>query len=201
MNPPDPIHPAAALAAMAGMGVSGVAEVLPMRVGSRASLTLFEAAGLADAWHRSRREPLADEQLRRLHRALRDQLGLPAATAVARDAGVRAAEVLLAHHIGSGCQALLRRLPARLAERLLQRELLRLSWAFAADAHVQLAPGRLTVQGSPLCRGVRSDTPSCDFVCALVERLYAVLVHPDARCVERACESCGAPACEFTIGW
>lgn len=198
MSPPAPLHPAAA---MAVIGVAGVAEVLPMRVGSRASLALFEAAGLADAWHRSRREPLSDEQLRRLHRALRDQLGLPAATAVARDAGVRASEVLLAHHIGPRRQALLRRLPARLAERLLQRDLQRLSWAFAADARVQLAPGRLTVQGSPLCRGVRSDTPACDFVCALIERLYAVLVHPDARCVERACESCGAPACEFTIAW
>lgn len=196
--PASPHHPAAA---MAGMGVAGVAEVLPMRVGSRASLALFEAAGLAEAWHSADRAPLSDEQLRRLHRALREQLGLPAASAVARDAGARAAEVLLAHHIGPLHQAVLRRLPARLAERGLQRELARLSWAFAADARVRLEPGRIAVQGSPLCRGVRSDTPACDFVCALIERLYAVLVHPHARCVEIACESCGAPECVFDIGW
>jgi hypothetical protein len=82
----------AAPAWLAGSSITGIAEVLPMRVGSRASQTLFEAAGLLDAWRQRPQGKVADAELRRLHQVLRDALGLPAAREVARDAGVRAAE-------------------------------------------------------------------------------------------------------------
>jgi hypothetical protein len=79
---------------VAASSIAGVAEVLPMRVGSRASQTLFEDAGLLEAWHRPPQDKVADDELRRLHRVLRDNLGLPTARAVARDAGGRAADEL-----------------------------------------------------------------------------------------------------------
>jgi hypothetical protein len=96
----DPNRPAW----VAGSTIAGVAEVLPMRVGSRAAQGLFEAAGLLDAWRSPPQDKVADDELRRLHRALREHLGLPTARAVARDAGTRAADHLLARHIGPGRQ-------------------------------------------------------------------------------------------------
>lgn len=187
-----------------GSSIAGVAEVLPMRVGSRAAQGLFEAAGLLHAWRRPPQQPVADAELRRLHGVLRDALGLPTARAVARDAGTRAAEQLLSGPIGHGRQALMRRLPARLAAALLRADLRRLAWTFAGDGQLGVSAGRpvlITVRGNPLCRGVQAAEPGCDFVCALLERLYAVLVHPACRVVETDCESCGAPACRFEVRW
>ena len=189
---------------VAGSSIAGVAEVLPMRVGSRAAQALFEAAGLLDAWRRPPADKVADDELRRLHQALRDTLGLPVALAVARDAGTRAADHLLARHLPRERQWLMRHLPAALAAPLLRAELLRLAWTFAGDGVVAVLGGArpvVTVRGNPLCKGVHAMEPGCDFVCALLERLYAVLVHPDARVVEVACESCGAPECRFELRW
>lgn len=186
---------------VAGSSIAGVAEVLPMRVGSRAAQGLFEAAGLLDAWRRPPRGKVADGELRRLHQVLRDTLGLPEARAVARDAGTRAADRLLAEHIPRARQALMRGLPAALAQRLLQADLGRLAWTFAGDARVRVQSGLVTIRGNPLCKGVQAAEPGCDFVCALLERLFVVLVNPRCRVVETACESCGDPECRFELRW
>lgn len=203
MTPPTPATDTAP-AWLAGCSITGIAEVLPMRVGSRASQTLFESAGLLDAWRQRPQGKVADAELRRLHRVLRDALGLPAAREVARDAGSRAADHLLAVHLPRWRQALLRRLPAVLAVRTLRHELLRLAWTFAGDGLVQVQPGRptvITVRGNPLCKGVQAAEPGCDFVCALLERLATVLMGRPCRVVETDCESCGAPACRFELRW
>ena len=144
---------------LAGSSIAGVAEVLPMRVGSRAAQGLFEAAGLLDAWRRPPQGKVADDELRRLHQALRDALGLPTARAVARDAGTRAADQLLDRHIGALRQGLMRRLPAPVAAALLRADLRRLAWTFAGDAQVRLAPGVVTIRGNPLCKGGYDPVP------------------------------------------
>ncbi len=187
---------------VAASSIAGVAEVLPMRVGSRASQTLFEDAGLLEAWHRPPQDKVADDELRRLHRVLRDNLGLPTARAVARDAGRRAADELMARHISRGRQRLMRLLPAPLAAALLRADLRRLAWTFAGDGVVGVfagSPAVVTIRGNPLCKGVQAAEPGCDFVCALLERLFSVLVHPACQVVEVACESCGAPECRFEL--
>jgi divinyl protochlorophyllide a 8-vinyl-reductase len=189
---------------LAASSISGVAAVLPMRVGSRAAQALFEAAGLLQAWHRPSADPVPDAALRRLHAVLRDALGIPTARAVARDAGTQAAEELLARHIGRTRQRLMRRLPARAAAVLLRADLRRLAWTFAGDGELGLSAGQpalVTIRGNPLCKGVKAAEPGCDFVSALLERLFTVLVHPRCQLVETACESCGAPACCFEVRW
>lgn len=205
MAPPPATHVDIAPPAwVAGSTIAGVAEVLPMRVGSRAAQGLFEAAGLLDAWRSPPQDKVADDELRRLHRALREHLDLPTARAVARDAGARAAEQLLARHIGRARQQLMRRLPSAWAAALLRADLRRLAWTFAGDGKLGLMAGRpavVTIRGNPLCKGVQAAEPGCDFVCALLERLFTVLVHPSCRVVETDCESCGAPECRFEVRW
>jgi hypothetical protein len=76
---------------------------------------------------------------------------------------------------------------------MLRTDLRRLAWTFAGDGEVHLLAGRpavVTIRGNPLCKGVQAAEPGCDFVCALLERLFTVLVHPSCRVVETACESC-----------
>jgi divinyl protochlorophyllide a 8-vinyl-reductase len=189
---------------LAGSAINGVAEVLPMQIGSRASQALFEAAGLLQAWRERPHDRVADAQWRQLQQVLQDSLGLPLARAVARDAGTHAADALLARHVAPWRRALWRRLPAAVALRLLARELPRWAWTFVGDAELQLHAGRpavVTVRGNALCRGVRAAEPNCHYVCALLERLFTVLVHPHGQVVETACEAQGDAACRFELHW
>jgi divinyl protochlorophyllide a 8-vinyl-reductase len=43
--------------------------------------------------------------------------------------------------------------------------------------------------------------PACDYYAATFERLFTVLVHPDAKVVETDCMGRGASACRFEIRW
>jgi divinyl protochlorophyllide a 8-vinyl-reductase len=59
----------------------------------------------------------------------------------------------------------------------------------------------LTIRHNPLCVGLVTDTPACDFYAATFERLFAALVHPLATVREVSCESCGDAECRFEICW
>jgi len=144
----------------------------------------------------------------RLHRALRQQPGHGLAAEVARQAGLRTADYLLAHRIPRPVQWLLKRLPAPLAARVLRQAVGHHAWTFAGSGHFTARAGRpcvLTITGNPLCRGADlqnpSPLPACDFYAATFERLFQVLVHPTVQAVETACEARGDPACVFELRW
>ncbi|GAB4120878.1 MAG: hypothetical protein Fur0014_20950 [Rubrivivax sp.] len=57
----------------------------------------------------------------------------------------------------------------------------------------------LVIENNPLCRGVHSTEPCCDYYGAVFEGLFRTLVHRHAHVVETACEASGGPACVFEI--
>jgi divinyl protochlorophyllide a 8-vinyl-reductase len=59
----------------------------------------------------------------------------------------------------------------------------------------------LQIRHNPLCRGLQAGAPACDYYAATFERLFQVLVHPDACVLETACEACGDDACRFELRW
>ena len=181
-----------------------VAEVLPALLGTAGTQALFEAAGLA-AYLRTPPQDMVDEtEVARLHAVLRQQLGGAVAGQVAWQAGQRTADYLLAHRIPKPVQALLKILPAPLAARVLLSAITRNAWTFAGSGEFSARAGRpcvLTIRDNPLCRGVATDSPACDFYSATFERLFQVLVHPQARAVETACEARGDPFCRFELRW
>jgi divinyl protochlorophyllide a 8-vinyl-reductase len=188
--------------------ITRVAEVLPPRVGSAATWALFDSVGLVHHLRQPPQHMVDEEEVRRLHGALREQLGWDRAGAVARDAGLRTADYLLAHRIPRPVQAVLKKLPARLAARVLLAAISRHAWTFAGSgrfqAHAPLragAPVVLRIQDNPLCRGVRAQAPACDYYAAVFQRLFQVLVHRASRVHEVACEACGDAECRFEIAW
>lgn len=184
--------------------ITRVAEALAVRLGPQGTRQLFEHAGLA-AYVDAPPQAMVDEaEVIALHAALRADLGEPGARAVAADAGRRTADYLLACRIPRPAQALLQALPARLAARLLLRAIGGHAWTFAGSGRFSAWPGqpvRLQIQNNPLCRGLRTAMPACDFYTAVFQRLFEVLVHPDARVTETACEARGDPACRFEVDW
>jgi divinyl protochlorophyllide a 8-vinyl-reductase len=197
--------PAAAHAGRIGPNaITRVAEVLPARLGNTAARALFERAGLLHHWQRPPQTMVEETEVRRLHGALREQLGAAGAREVALAAGRRTGDYLLAHRIPKPLQGVLRWTPAALAARVLLAAIRRNSWTFVGSGEFQARAGTpvvLTIRHNPLCVGLVTDTPACDFYAATFERLFAVLVHPLATVREVACESCGDSECRFEIRW
>jgi divinyl protochlorophyllide a 8-vinyl-reductase len=193
--------------------ITRVAEVLPGFVGAQETRAVFERAGLAGYLQAPPEQMVDEAEVTGLHLALREALGGRLAGEVARSAGQRTADYLLAHRIPRPVQALLKRLPAPWAARVLLSAIRRHAWTFAgsgvfsADAGSGVFAGRpgrpvvLIIRGNPLCKGLHSDVPVCDFYAATFERLFRTLVHRDARAFEVACEGRGDAECRFELRW
>jgi divinyl protochlorophyllide a 8-vinyl-reductase len=184
--------------------ITRVAEAL----GPARAAPVFRHAGLA-AYLDSPPQAMVDErEVIALHAALRSDLGEAEARRVSADAGRRTAAYLLAHRIPAPAQVVLKVLPAGLAARALLKAIGGHAWTFAGSGRfsAEIASGRgqpvvLTIQNNPLCRGVHSAEPACDYYLAVFEVLFRTLVHRGATVTETACEACGDPACVFEIRW
>jgi divinyl protochlorophyllide a 8-vinyl-reductase len=181
-----------------------VAEVLTARIGISGTSALFERAGLLRYLRQPPGQMVEEAEVRQLHGVLREQLGADGARDVAAAAGRATADYLLANRIPKPVQRLLRVLPAPLAARVLLAAIVRNAWTFAGSGAFSVQAGTpvvLRIQHNPLCRGLTTDTPACDFYAATFERLFQVLVHRHSRVREVACEACGDPECRFEIRW
>jgi divinyl protochlorophyllide a 8-vinyl-reductase len=192
-----------------------VAEALQQRVGNAATWALFDSLGLTHHLRQPPQQMVHEEDVRRLHSAMRAQLGWEGAQGVARDAGLRTAEYLLAHRIPRAVQWVLKCMPAMLAARVLLAAISRHAWTFAgsgefsaslrAGGHTHATQARhavtLSIRHNPMCRGVRAQAPACDYYAAVFLRLFQLLVHARSVVREVACEACGDPECRFEIRW
>ncbi len=184
--------------------ITRVAEAL----GPARARPVFQHAGLA-AYLESPPQAMVDErEVIALHAALRSDLGEAEARRVAADAGRRTAAYLLAHRIPAPAQVVLKALPAGLAARALLKAIGGHAWTFAGSGRFsaqvtgdRARPVVLTITDNPLCRGVHSAEPCCDYYLAVFEVLFRTLVHRGATVAETACEACGDPACTFEIRW
>jgi len=184
--------------------ITRVAQALPPRVGSERTRALFAKAGLS-AYLQTPPEDMVDEaEVLRLHGVLRSELGPTLAGEVARNAGTLTADYLLQRRIPKPVQALLKLMPASLAARVLLKAITRNAWTFVGSGRFEVrhAPRlQILVHDNPLCRGVATQAPACDFYAAVFARLFAVLVHGRAEVVEVACQAMGDPACVFEPHW
>jgi divinyl protochlorophyllide a 8-vinyl-reductase len=187
--------------------ITRVAQVLPSWRGPAYAERLFERAGLLGYWHHPPEAMVHEDEVRALHAALREALPAGEAAAVSRAAGCATADYLLGHRIPRAVQRLLKVLPAGLAARVLVAAISRHAWTFAGSGTFSAPPARhgarvlLEIRHNPLCRGLHSAVPACDYYAATFERLFQVLVHRGSRVRETACEACGDDACRFELWW
>ncbi|MFN9209409.1 MAG: bacteriochlorophyll 4-vinyl reductase [Betaproteobacteria bacterium] len=198
---------AGSVASAARIGTNAIvqlAEALRALTGEARGAQLFQAAGLARYWDAPPQQMVDEAEVLRLHSALRAEFDAEAATTLAREAGRRTGDYLLAHRIPRAAQWLLKRLPASLASRLLLSAIRRHAWTFAGSGTFTARAGRPTwfrIADCPICRGATSGQPLCDFYAATFERLFRVLVHPGTTVAETTCQACGADACTFEARW
>lgn len=179
-------------------------EVLQYGPGPAKAERLFRAAGLERYLTTPPERMVPEEEVTALHRVLAAELGHVLARRIAREAGRRTADYLLAHRIPKPVQVLLKLLPEGLASRLLLKAVARHSWTFAGSGTFTVhaaSPAVVSIAGCPLCKGSEATEAICDFYTGTFERLYQVLVHPGTVVTETECAAAGAARCTFEMRW
>ena len=180
--------------------VTRLAEALADRA---AAERVFGAAGLRRYLADPPTRMVPDEEVARLHAALRRELGGATAAAIGDRAGRLTADYLLANRIPRAAQRLLGLLPARLALGLLLRAIGQHAWTFAGRGRFSWRREGgdfvLSLAGGPVGRDAKADAPVCAYYAATFERLFQAILRKPVMVVETACEATGAPACEFTV--
>lgn len=178
--------------------ITQVAASLRALHGEPVAQRVFGAAGLSGLLDRPPERMTDERAVALLHRTLHALLPEEDAAEVATEAGRRTADYLLANRIPRPVQWLLRALPARLAAPLLLRAISRNAWTFAGSGHVFVTPGNpsvIEIEDNPVA------TAPCHYHIAVLQRLFATLVHPRAEVRETMCCASGAAACRFAISW
>lgn len=172
--------------------------VLERHAGPERAAHLLADAGLAGPPDGENMIPEADAA--RLHRRLRLEFTARAPD-LARDAGFATGDYILAHRIPRAAQAVLKLLPPPLAARALSMAIARHAWTFAGTGTFRVVdPWTFEIDHNPLIRGERGPAPRCHWHAAVFERLYATLVHRDARCIETRCGAQPGPdTCRFEL--
>lgn len=174
------------------------------RIGASATDELLRAAGLGEYGVAVPSTMVPEADVSELYRVVRLRLDGPEADLVARLAGYKTADYVLANRIPRPAQTLLRLLPPRLAAPILLASITKHTWTFAGSGAVRVRggrPPRIAIEGCPVCRGSRAQAPACSYYAASFEGLFRALVTARARAVEVDCEARGAPSCTFEIRW
>jgi divinyl protochlorophyllide a 8-vinyl-reductase len=184
------------------IGPNSVLQLLPVldtHLGSHARDALLQGAGLS--------QPPSDHGLMDetpaalLHQALRREYPQQAGT-LAREAGERTGDYIIAHRIPRLVVKLLPVLPARVACSLLATAIEKHAWTFAGSGHFRVLsrnPLVFELADNPVVRGESAPAPVCDWHAAVFQRLFNVLVNSGLECRETHCCACGEAACRFTI--
>lgn len=105
---------------------------------------------------------------------------------MAREAGKRTADYILAHRIPAFARAVLRVLPARLASGMLMKAIRAHAWTFIGSG--TFAPKNawdFTIDRSQADDALMPSDSIFEWYAAVFERLYRCLVHNKARCRDR----------------
>lgn len=183
------------------IGPNAILQLLPpmdRAFGTARTAQMLAEAGLRDLPDGTSMIPETDAA--RLHQLLRRDAPDLAAT-LATEAGRGTADYILAHRIPKPVQTLLKLLPAPLAARVLSSAIAKHAWTFAGSGTFRVvSPWCFEIAQNPIVQGETSATPLCHWHAAVFQRLYRVLVHPAATCVETACcASSAASLCRFDI--
>ncbi|MCF6444063.1 bacteriochlorophyll 4-vinyl reductase [Nereida sp. MMG025] len=193
-------HPLDAAEEGALIGPNAILQLVPVlekEGGAAMRDEVCAAAGLMELPDGTAMIP--EEPAARLHQALRAKFP-DLAPALAREAGRRTADYILAHRIPRPAQTMLKVLPTRAAAKLLAGSVTKHAWTFVGSGAFRAEkPFVLEIRDNPVVRGEVSDKPLCDWHAAVFERLYQELVHPTLQCREVACCAMGAPACRFEL--
>ena len=190
-------------AAAARIGPNAILQLVPVlegAIGADETARMLARAGIAALPDPA--QGLIDEApTAQLHQLMRASLP-DAAPRLARAAGARTGDYILAHRIPAAAQGVLRHLPVALSARILSRAIARHAWTFCGSGEFRVlhtAPPVFAIFDNPVVRGERSGRPLCHWHAAVFETLFQALCGPGWRAVETQCCAQGAASCQFAL--
>jgi divinyl protochlorophyllide a 8-vinyl-reductase len=171
-------------------------EALQALAGPQALTRVCAAAGMPGLPDDPPAAMIPAQDALRLHRAVAETLPASLAEAVARDAGRRTGDYILAHRIPAPARGLLWLMPGRLAGPALLTAIGRHAWTFAGAAEVTCLRRpelELVIRDNPLA------LPGCPWHRAVLARLFQRLVDPGMTVAHTACCAVGDPVCRFVL--
>jgi divinyl protochlorophyllide a 8-vinyl-reductase len=186
----------------ARIGPNSVLQLVPLldaQLGSAARQQLLARAGLREL--PSDDGLMAEAPAARLHQALRRDYPEQAPD-LAREAGERTGDYLIAHRIPPVARHVMCNIPSWLAAPLLAGAIEKHAWTFAGSGRFRIVsrqPLVFELIDNPVVRGEQADKPLCHWHAAVFQRLFNVLVDRHMQCQETACCAAGADACRFTL--
>jgi divinyl protochlorophyllide a 8-vinyl-reductase len=183
--------------------VTRLAEALRMLCGEVQTQAIFADAGALHHLLRPPEKMVPDDDVATLHKVLHEHLGHERAVRVGAEAGRLTGLYLLANRIPPLAQSILRRMPRRLALRVLMRAIGGHAWTFAGagrfDWRMSPAGATLSIAGGPVSRYIVADGPACAYYAATFTTIFAAIIDRNVRVEEVACEASGASACVFEV--
>lgn len=159
---------------------------------------VFARAGLTAYLTGAPQQMIPEAEAVALFEVIYHEAGLPLATAnaIARDAGQRTGDYILANRIPKPAQRLLKAVPKPIAARALLSAIGKHSWTFAGSGGVTCTYGRplrIAISANPLA------FDQCAWHCAVFERLFATLVSKSVRVTYSREKTANLKVCRFAI--
>lgn len=186
----------------ARIGPNSVLQLVPVldaQLGPLARQRLLASAGLKELPSDEGLMPEGPAAL--LHQELRRQYAADAGE-LAREAGERTGDYIIAHRIPTVARRVIRKMPAWLGAPLLASAIEKHAWTFAGSGTFRVVsrqPLVFELIDNPVVRGEHADHPLCDWHAAVFQRLFNVLVDRHMKCVETRCCAMGAESCRFEL--
>ena len=188
-------HPGACVGPNA---VIQLAHALRDMHGTDAARQVFECAGFAELLDQPPTQMINEHIPAALFAALWRNLPDESATRIAKDAGRRTADYILANRIPRAVQIILRRLPAQIAAPILLAAINKNAWTFVGSGTCHTRPGQpavIEVANNPLAM------PDCVWHQSVFERLFRELVSPATVVRHSMCCTRGEPVCRFELSF
>lgn len=136
-----------------------------------------------------------------VHQALRKEFP-GTAEHIARLAGTRTADWIVATRLPPVAAMTLSRMPVWLASPVLCGLIEKHAWTFMGSGQFRVINRSSPVfelKDNPVIRGEFSEHPVCSWHAAVFQQLFRSLVDPAISCTETHCSACGDAACRFEL--
>jgi divinyl protochlorophyllide a 8-vinyl-reductase len=181
-----------------------VQDVLTNTVGNAQMHSIMHQAGLGHYLGVAPSSMVDEQDVVRLHQAVRTALPPTQALGILSKAGTQTGQYILAHRIPKPVQALLTWMPARLASRVLLRAIAQHAWTFAGSGAFTYSIGpstHLKLTACPGCSYVYAPDEACVYYTATLEKLFAALVHPNSKITEALPASADGSVRTMRLSW
>ncbi len=166
--------------------------------GTDAARQVFERAGFGELLDRPPTQMIDERVPAALFAALWQNLPDASATRIAKAAGQRTADYILANRMPRAVQIVLRRLPAGIAAPILLAAINENAWTFVGSGTCRTRPGQLAIieiSNNPIAM------PDCVWHQAVFERLFRELVSPRTVVRHVMCCARGDGVCRFELSF